>query len=415
LPAAIRIIIKNLPAVSLLHSGSVVAVTNIEVFFDLVYAFAVTQLSHYLLEPATVEGALQTALLLAMVWVVWSSTTYLANWLDPNRPSFRLVLVTIMLVGLLMSAGLPDAFGRGGLAVGGAYAAIQIGRTLFAVIAFRCEALERNFQRLLIWVTASSALAVAGGLQQGHLRNLLWALAIGIDLFGAAVGFCVPGLGRSAVREWNFDGGHIAERNQAVVMIALGESIVIIGASLSGFGALSRGEMAAYFLAFAGTVALWWVYFDRIAAYAARAIAASLDPGRLARSAYYWIHPLMIAGIIAVAAGDRKVLANPLGTADAATVLLLLGGSALFLGGNALFKAAIWHSRSWTRIEAIVVLALLVPISLRVPGLAVSAFAVAAIGLVVILDRLHKPTQAMLALLAEGAPAAETRVGRSLS
>ena len=107
-----------MPAVSLLRAGSGVAVTNIEVFFDLVYAFAVTQLSHYLLDHATVEGALQTALLLAMVWVIWASTTYLANWLDPNRPAVRLLLVTIMLVGLLMSAGLPDAFGTGGLAVG---------------------------------------------------------------------------------------------------------------------------------------------------------------------------------------------------------------------------------------------------------------------------------------------------------
>jgi low temperature requirement protein LtrA len=136
------VMIRNMPAVSLLRVGSSAAVTNIEVFFDLVYAFAVTQLSHDLLEHATVEGALQTALLLAMIWVVWSSTTYLANWLDPNRPAVRVLLVGIMLVGLLMSAGLPDAFGRGGLAVGTAYAAIQIGRTLFAVVAFRGEALE---------------------------------------------------------------------------------------------------------------------------------------------------------------------------------------------------------------------------------------------------------------------------------
>ncbi len=406
--------IRGMPAVSLLRARSgVQGVTNVEVFFDLVYAFAVTQLSHYLLDHATVEGALQTALLLAMVWVVWSSTTYLANWLDPNRPSFRLLLVTIMLVGLLMSAGLPDAFGRGGLAVGGAYAAIQVGRTLFAVVAFRGEALERNFQRLLIWVIISSALAVAGGLQQGHLRELFWALAIGIDLFAAAIGFYVPRLGRTVTREWNLDGGHIAERNQAFVMIALGESIVIIGASLSGFGVLSRGEMAAYFLAFTGTVALWWVYFDRSAAFAARTIAAARDPGRLARSAYYWIHPLMIAGIIAVAAGDRKVLANPMGTADTATVLLLLGGSALFLAGHALFKAAMWHSFPLTRIAVIVVLALLVPISLRVPGLAVSAFSVGAIGLLVVLDGLHEPTQAMLAQLVDGIQAAGPRpVGR---
>src|SRR5260370_8636700 len=99
-----------------------------------------------------------------MIWVVWSSTPYLANWLDPNRPAVRLLLVGIMLVGLLMSAGLPDAFGRGGLAVGAPYAAIQIGRTLFAVVAFRGEALERNFQRLLLWGFVRCALALPRGL-----------------------------------------------------------------------------------------------------------------------------------------------------------------------------------------------------------------------------------------------------------
>ena len=311
-----------------------------------------------------------------------------------------------------MSAGLPEAFGRGGLAVGGAYAAIQIGRTLFAVVAFRGEALERNFQRLLVWVIASGALAVAGGLQQGHLRELP-GLAVGPDLFGAAAGFYVPGLGRAATSEWILDGGQIAERSQAFVMIALGESIVIIGASLTSFGVLSRGEMAAYFLAFAGTESLWWVYFDRSAAYAARAIAASSDPGRLARSAYYWIQPLMIAGIIVVAAGDRRVSANPLRTADAATALMLLGGSALFLAGHALFKVAVWRSWSWTRIAAIVVLALLIPVGLRVPGVAVSAFAVAAVALVVIVDRFHRRTHTGFLQLLERTSSGETPAGSS--
>jgi low temperature requirement protein LtrA len=402
--------IVTMPAVSLMRARSgVQVVTNIEVFFDLVFAFAVTQLSHFLLQHATLEGALQTALLLAMVWVVWASTTYLVNWLDPDRPAVRLLLIMLMLVSLGMSAGLPEAFDRGGLVVGGAYATMQIGRSLFAVFAMRGEALERNFQRVLIWIIVSGALAVAGGLQQGHVRELLWVLAVGLDLFGAAVGFYVPGLGRAATTEWTVDGGHIAERSQAFVMIALGESIVIIGASLTSFGVLSSGEMVAYFLAFASTVAMWWVYFDRSAAFAARAVAASPDPGRLTRSAYYWIHPLMIAGIIAVAAGDRGVLAHPLDTASAATTLMLLGGSALFLAGHALFKVAIWRSRPWTRLGAIVAVALLIPVSLRVPALAVSAFAVAAVALVVILDRFHHVDQAELSRSMETLPALETR------
>ena len=386
-----------MPAVSVLRVRSgVQAVANIELFFDLVYAFAVTQLSHYLLEHPTLEGALQTTLLLAIVWLVWASTTYMVNLFDGDHLAVRLLLISIMLVSLLMSAGLPEAFGRGGLAVAVAYAAIQIGRNLFAVVAMRGEAIQRTFFRILVWVIVSAAFAVAGGLLQGHLRELLWVVAVALDLFGIAVGFYVPGLGRSVTREWTIAGGLIAERTQAFVMIALGESIIIIGASLTSLGVLSGAEMTAYVLAFAGTVALWWVYFDRSAAYAARTIAASSDPGRLTRSAYYWIHPLMIGGIITVAAGDRLVLAKPLATADGATVLMLLGGSMLFLAGHALFKAVLWHSWPGTRIAAVGVLAVLIPVGLRVPALVVSAMAVAVVALLVIRDRSHKVDEAML-------------------
>ncbi|HVH65105.1 MAG TPA: low temperature requirement protein A [Candidatus Acidoferrum sp.] len=389
-----------MPGATLLRANSGVrGVTNTELFFDLVYAFAVTQLSHYLIDHATVEGALQTALLLAMVWVVWASTAYLANWLDPSHVSVRLLLFGIMLASLVMSAGLPEAFGVGGIAVGGAYAAMQIGRCLFSVFAFRGQALERNFQRLLIWATASGALAVIGGLQHGHVRELLWTLVVGIDLFSAGIGFWIPGLGRTETREWVLDGAHVAERNQAFILIALGETIVIIGASLASLRGLSGEEILAYLVAFAGTALLWWVYFDRSAAFASRAIAASRDPGRLARSAFYWIHPLMIGGIIVAAAGDRLVIAGPTQTGDVASTLIVLGGPALFLAGHALFKVAVFRSGwPWSRITAIVILGLLIPVGLAAPALALSASAVGAVAVVVVLDRRHRPTPEMEAL-----------------
>ena len=112
-------------------------VTNIELFFDLVYVFAVTQLSHYLLGHPTVPGALQAGLLLAMVWTVWAYTTWVTNWLDPEQLAVRLLLMVLMLVSLAMSAALPRAFGDLGLAVGAAYAIQQIGRSGFVVLALR--------------------------------------------------------------------------------------------------------------------------------------------------------------------------------------------------------------------------------------------------------------------------------------
>lgn len=138
-------------------------VTNVELFFDLVYVFAVTQLSHHLLQHPSVVGALQTALLLAMVWLVWVYTTWVTNWLDPERLPVRLMLLVLMLASLVLSAGLPQAFSDRGLWVGVAYTVMQVGRSAFAVAGLRGDPLQRNFQRILAWCVVSGALAVVGG------------------------------------------------------------------------------------------------------------------------------------------------------------------------------------------------------------------------------------------------------------
>ena len=361
-------------------------VTNIEVFFDLVYAFAITQLSHYLLDHATVEGVLQTLLLWTMVWLVWLYTTTVTNWLDPNHIAVRLMLLSLMLASLVMSAGLLDAFGDRGLAVGGAYAAMQLGRSLFAVVALRNDRLQNNFARLSVWCFFSGIFAVGGGLVHGHLRELLWLGAVGIDIVGGMVGLYVPWLGRSTTRDWAIEGSHFAERCQSFVMIALGESIIVIGAGLASRDAVTWIELAALAVAFVSSVAIWWVYFDRSAGEAARILTASADPGQLGRDAYAWIHPLMIAGIIAVAAGDTAMLANPLGAAGVATTAILLGGTMLFLAGHALFKLAVWHHRPWSRVVAVAVLALLAVVGPMTPALFVGLCAAGIVTLVAVAD-----------------------------
>ncbi len=296
-------------------------VTNIELFFDLVYVFAVTQLSHYLLGHSTVPGALQAGLLLVMIWLVWSYTTWVTNWLDPERMAVRLLLVLLMLISLAMSASLPRAFEDLGLWVGGGYAVQQVGRSVFMVIALRGHALQANFERMLAWCVVSGALAVGGGFAHGSARYLLWLLAVGVDLAGGAVGFATPGLGRSRTSDWTIEGGHFAERCQAFILIALGESIVIIGATLTDEKAVTAASVTAFVVAFAGSVALWWLYFDQSAEAAAEKIARSDDPGRLGRSAYHLIHPVMVAGIIVSAAADQKVLSDPGRTASTAAAV----------------------------------------------------------------------------------------------
>jgi low temperature requirement protein LtrA len=366
-------------------------VTNVELFFDLVYVFAVTQISHYLLAHPTVTGALRAGLLLIMIWLVWAYTTWVTNWLDPERIAVRLLLLGLAGVSLIMSAALPGAFSTRGLAVGIAYAVMQIGRSVFAVVALRGRPLQRNFQRILAWCLVSGTLAVLGGIAAPDARAALWLAAVAVDVLGGAVGFYTPGLGRSATRDWTIEGEHFAERCQAFILIALGESIVVIGAALSGLAHVSAPEIAAFAVSLCTSVGLWWLYFDRSADEAAHVIAASDDPGRLGRSAYHMIHPIMVAGIIVGAAADQLTLADPGAVGRGPTSWMILGGVGLFLAGHAAFKAVVWRTAPWSRIVAVAVLALLGLAAPHVSALALSACAAAVVIGVAVADHVQRP------------------------
>ena len=364
-------------------------VTNVELFFDLVYVFAVTQISHYLLAHPTFVGALRAGLLLTMIWLIWAYTTWVTNWLDPERIAVRLLLLALAGASLVMSAALPDAFSARGLAVGVAYAVMQIGRSVFAVVALRGRPLQRNFQRILAWCLVSGLLAVLGGLAAPAARTALWVAAVGVDLLGGAVGFYTPGLGRSTTRDWTIEGGHFAERCQAFILIALGESIVVTGAALSGLAHVTGAEVGAFAVSLVSSAGLWWLYFDRSAEDAARVIAASDDPGRLGRSAYHDIHPVMVAGIIVSAAADQVTLADPGAVGRGPAAWMILGGVGLFLAGHAAFKAVIWRTVPWSRIIALAVLALLGLAAPHVSALALSACAAAVVIAVAVTDRVQ--------------------------
>jgi low temperature requirement protein LtrA len=354
-------------------------VTNIELFFDLVYVFAVTQLSHGLLNHPTLAGASRTAILLAMVWVIWVYTTWVTNWLDPERLPVRIMLLTLMLASLVLSAAIPQAFGDRGLWIGIAYAGMQIGRSVFAAMSMSSNpSLQRNFIRISAWCVVSGILAVIGGLSHGTAREVWWLLAVGIDLLGGIVGFYTPGLGRTYTSEWTIEAGHLAERCQAFVLIALGESLVVTGGTLAELEHVSAGQVAAVACAFVGTVSLWWVYFDRYAAEGAREVSASDDPGGLARSAYHLVHPIIVAGIILTAAADERVLAHPTGHLEASTRWFALGGTALFLAGHAAFIFIVWRRVPWNRVVAVGLLMLL-----AIPALSPSALPLAISAIVV--------------------------------
>jgi low temperature requirement protein LtrA len=160
------------------RDGGEQPVTPLELFFDLVFVFAVTQLSHRLLDHLTIGSALETLLLLVAVWRAWVDTTWVTNWFDPDRTPVRLLLVTLMLISLLMSVAIPEAFAEGGLMFALAYVTIKAGRTAFVVLVLeRSSSLGRNFQRILAWFAIPAMLWVAGGLLHGETRNVLWVIA----------------------------------------------------------------------------------------------------------------------------------------------------------------------------------------------------------------------------------------------
>jgi low temperature requirement protein LtrA len=348
-----------------------------ELFFDLVFVFAVTQLAHRLLDHLTVGGAAETLLLLLVVWQAWVTTTWVTNWFDPDQLPVRLMLVGVMLASLFMSAAIPDALGDRGLLFAAAVAAIHVGRAAFAFVALRTslggpDPLTRTFQRALCWHVAAGAGWMVGGLLDGWGRYLAWGLALAMNYGAPLIGYYLPGLGSSRTAEWVVQGHHFAERCRLFIIIALGESLLVNGATF-GEGKASAATTAAFVVAFAATVALWWIYFQHSAEAASQVLTGAADPGRLARSAYTYLHLPMVAGIIAIAAADELTVGHPGDHGTAASVALALGGPALFLAGHALFKRAVFEELPWPHLIAIAVLAVMVPVGLLSPALVLGA------------------------------------------
>lgn len=357
------------------RTGRHAQVGNVELFFDLVFVFAITQLSHSLLEHPTPMGLLQTAILLGAVWWGWIDTAWATNWLDVDKPVVRGVLFLMMGAGLVMSAALPHAFGKHGAGFGIAFAAFQIFRTGFVLWAVRGDkVLRENFQRILVWHGAAALLWAAGGLAPEDTRIWFWLAALAVDSIAPALSFYVPGLGRSRTGDWTVEGHHLSERLGLFTIIALGESILVMGATASGLD-WSWPNATALGVAFLGSVAMWWIYFSAAAGAATEAIGKSDDPGAIARLAYTYVHILPIAGIIITAVGDEWVLHHPLGHTEPKVALAVLGGPALYLLGVLLFKLAIFGKVSPSRAAGIVMLALIGLFSLSLPPLALGALA----------------------------------------
>jgi low temperature requirement protein LtrA len=325
-------------------------VTYAELFFDLVFVFAVTQISHTLLGRFTPLGALQTTLLFLAIWWVW---------LNPELTPVRVLLFALMLGGLVLSTSIPKAFESRGLWFALAYAAMQVGRTIFLLASSaRSSPARMSAVRILVWLSMSAVFWIAGGMAQGHARLLLWSVALGIEYISPAVRFWIPKYGASDVADWVVEGGHMAERCAGFIIIALGESIVVTGATFADLP-WTVETVSAFVSAFVGALAMWWIYFHKGAEAGSELISKSSEPGRLARLAYTYLHMPIVAGIILSAVADELVLTHPAEHSDLKTVLSAIGGPLLFLIGTILFKHTIRGFLQLSHVAGIVALAAL--------------------------------------------------------
>jgi low temperature requirement protein LtrA len=304
-------------------------------------------------------------MLFLAVWWLWIFTSWVTNWLDPEKMPVRVLLFALMLGGLLLSSSIPEAFAGKGAVFGCVFAAMQVGRTLFMLWALRNEsrAQFRNFIRILVWLVVSAAFWIWGGFEDDPHRTTLWMLAIAVEYVSPSVAFWVPGLGRSSTADWDVDGGHLSERCGLFVIIALGESILVTGATFAE-SSWNATTFAAFLASFLGSIAMWWVYFDTAAERASHRISHSSDPGRIARLAYTYLHLLIIAGVIVCAVADEIVLVHP-GHAEAMGIATILAGPALYILGNALFKWALNDRRlpPLSHLVGLLLLAVLAPLA----------------------------------------------------
>ncbi|HEY6124595.1 MAG TPA: low temperature requirement protein A [Steroidobacteraceae bacterium] len=349
-------------------------VTYVELFFDLVFVFAVTQLSHSLVAHLTLGGALQTLFLLLAVWWVWMYTCWFTNWIDPDKPAVRMLLFTLMLAGLLMSAAIPNAFGHEGLLFAISYAFIQVTRSVFMCVATRGrdEVNHRNFLRITAWLMLSAVFWIAGGLAEGYERVAAWCIGLSLEIGGPFIGYFTPGLGRSNTTDWKVDGAHMAERCALFVIIALGESILVTGATAASLPA-TTAAVCAFLVAFMGSVAMWWIYFNIGAERNSRQIAGSADPGRFARTVYTYVHIPIVAGIVVCAVADEITIAHPGGHLELPAAIALLGGPALYLLGNVFFKRASAKYYPLSHLVGLGLLAGIAPFALLFTPLALGA------------------------------------------
>jgi low temperature requirement protein LtrA len=307
-----------------------VRVSTLELFFDLVFVFTITQLTAVLAHDPNGTGVLRVGLMLVVIWWMYGGYAWLTNVVAPDRLAYQLLLLGGMAAFLVISLAIPTAFGDGGLAFGLAYLVVIL---IHAGLFTRSQAGASATAILKVAplnLVAALAIVVAG-IAGGTARDVLWGVAVAVII--------LPSL-RPPDPRFEIAPGHFVERHGLVVIVALGESVVAVGIGATGH-ALTLGLVAVAVLGLALTAGLWWAYFgegeDERAFEAMRSAPRGKRP-RLALNGFYHWHLLILFGIIALASALESAIAHPLDPLSFARSLALAGGVACFLVGDALFR-----------------------------------------------------------------------------
>jgi len=341
-------------------------VMPLELFFDLVFVLTLTQATVLMADEPTWRGLAKGLLVLGVLWWSWVGYAWLTSAVDPEEGSVRLVIFAAMAAFLVAALCVPSAFDDAAFVFAGAYAVVRIAHIGLYLIASRDDpGLRSSVTGLAVSTAVGVTLLTGAAFADEELQGLLWAAALGLDAAGPYF-FGAEG--------WRLVAGHFAERHGLIIIVALGESLVAIGAGAEGD--VDAGIAAAAALGVAVAAALWWLYFDVVALVAERRLAAAA-PGRqqneIARDSYSYLHFPMVAGIVLVALGLKKTLGHTGDPLELVPAVALLGGTAVYLVAHVGFRLRNVHSLNRHRLAVAALLVLLIPLGVELPALATLA------------------------------------------
>jgi low temperature requirement protein LtrA len=354
-------------------------VMPLELFFDLVFVLALTQCTSLMSDDPTWRGLGRGLLILGLLWWSWVGYSWLTSVVDPEEGGVRIALFCAMAAFLIAAISVPEAFGGLATEFALAYGVVRIGQVVLMLIASKDEPDLRHS----VWTLAAStgvgiSLLLVGSLLDPGPQAAVWGLALALDMGGP---YFFGGAG------WRLVPEHFAERHGLILIIALGESIVAIGAGAEG--SLTWEIAGTAVLGIAVICAMWWLYFDVVALVSARRLARAtkgLEQNALARDSYSYIHFPMVAGIILFALGLKKSLGHPEDALDTVPAVALLGGVALYLLALVAFRFRHIHSINRRRVAAAVALLALIPVGLELPALAMVAIIVALVWALIVVE-----------------------------